>query len=61
MDATKTTLVQVSIAERDHKILKTMAVESEKTISDFIRSAVSRIINTKHGRSIAERIDARNG
>ena len=61
MEATKTTLVQVSIPHREHRILKTMALEKDTSISEFIRAAVKKIVSTKHGQSVAERIDGRNG
>lgn len=59
MDATA--LLQVSILDRDHRILKMMALESDITVSSLIRAAVAELVTTKHGKSIAERLDARNG
>ncbi len=61
MDATNEALLQVSITDRQHLILKTIALESKSTVSDLIRPAVAKLVASKHGKSISERLDARNG
>ena len=61
MNATETTLVQATIDEQDHIILKTMALEKKTTIAHFIRAAVRVLVTTEHGKRIARRLRDRNG